>query len=145
MQQGFHFFLSACILQRQLLIAVECLQYQLEDQANGWSTHSEALPEALMKQIIELSESIADQVDQLALRMLHGATKLGSTQLHQEIEVACLQLLDTNQSVAETALAVIGRYGYAPWGTQALTLTAARNRAIRACFSDAAAATRQPN
>lgn len=132
MQQGFDFLHAACERQRHLLIAVECLQHQLEDRKHGESSQNETLLEELIEQIVELSASMATNVEKLIQAQHFDAECITSSQPFQSIEGVCRQLLDANLFVVQTALAVIGRYGHAPWTTSALNNIATRTHMIHA-------------
>ncbi len=132
MQKGFAFFLAACNQQRQLLIAIECLQLQLEEQKHVVCDEKKALREGLMERIDEISAALVANVDNLTRSLPSDPERVKPSQCLKELEDACHQLLDTNLSIVQTALAVNNQYGHAPWTTEALTLTAKRTQSIKA-------------
>lgn len=136
MQQGFARFHSACHHQRQLMIAVECLQHQMEDLKNGVISENENLPEDLMEQIVHLSQAMTVDMENFTWTLFRHTECPEATRQFQEIEGACGELLDANLSVMQTVLAVASQYGHAPWITRAIANIAARTQLIRAQLSE---------
>lgn len=130
MQQGFVRFHAACNHQRQLLIAVECLQHHIEDLKSGASSDNQNLPEDLTGQIVHLSHAMTLDMESFTWTLLRQNQCAESTRQFLDIEDACHQLLDANLAVAQTAMAAASKYGHAPWITRSLVNISARNEVL---------------
>lgn len=114
------------------MIAVECLQQQLEDQKNGLGAEQGKLPEELMKHIVELSESLTVDMESFTWMLLRNPDRLKLTLQVRDMGAACDELLAATLYVLQTGLVVVSQYGHAPWIADALTSLSARTRLTRA-------------
>lgn len=132
MQQGFVFFLGACNHQRHLLIAVECLQRQIEEGRSVLNKGSENFAAELVEKIVELSGKMIDDMEQFAGILSRNKGCIKSALNFLEIEKASHQLLDANLSVIETVLLLTKAWNFSPKHNTAMQSISSRTRCIRA-------------
>lgn len=132
MHQGFVFFHAACNHQRHLLIAVECLQRQMEDRENDLSEPNGEMPTQIVTEIIALLKSMIQDMENFTYALLHNWECLKSAQQFWQIEGSCYEMLDASLFVIQTALVVDERYGHSHSVAHELHTISTRIKWIRA-------------